>query len=250
MKRKTPIPAPATPLWQLQIITLFPELFPGPLAASLAGKALEAGAWSLSTINLRDYATDKHRSVDDTPYGGGAGMVLRADIVGAALSQAQQQSAGPIFYLSPRGRVFNQSIAAELAQGSGATLLCGRFEGVDQRVLDAFSVTELSVGDFVLAGGELAAMIVAEAVIRLLPGVMGNADTAGDESFSNGLLEYPHYTRPANWQAPDGRIHHVPDILLSGNHEKIRAWRKAEAENLTRQRRPDLWHNYLEQRRK
>ena len=225
--------------WQATVVTLFPEMFPGPLGQSISGKALETGLWSLDTINIRDFATDKHRTVDDTPFGGGAGMVMRPDVVDAALA-ALEGRPGPVIYLSPRGPVMTQARVKALAAGPGVTLLCGRYEGVDQRVLDARGVEELSIGDYVLAGGELAAMVLLEAAVRLLPGVMGNDASTAEESFERDLLEYPHYTRPAVWQ---GRK--VPEVLASGHHEKIRRWRLAEAERLTRQRRPDLWDRYL-----
>ncbi|MEJ1995716.1 MAG: tRNA (guanosine(37)-N1)-methyltransferase TrmD [Limibacillus sp.] len=224
--------------WRATLLTLFPEVFPGPLGASLAGKALEQGLWSLETLDIRGFARDKHRTVDDTPYGGGAGMVMRPDVVDEAI-QAVADRPGPLIYLSPRGRLLTQERVRELAAGPGIRLLCGRYEGVDQRVLDAHGVEEMSVGDYVLSGGEMAALIVMDAVIRLLPGVMGNEDSGGEESFERGLLEYPHFTRPAVWQ---GRA--VPEVLTSGHHEKVRQWRLAEAEEITRRRRPDLWAAY------
>ena len=225
--------------WQARVLTIFPALFPGALAESLPGKALQSGAWALEVLDIRDFARDKHRSVDDTPFGGGAGMVMRPDVVDAALA-ALEGRPGPVIYLSPRGPVMTQARVKALAAGPGVTLLCGRYEGVDQRVLDARGVEELSIGDYVLAGGELAAMVLLEAAVRLLPGVMGNDASTAEESFERDLLEYPHYTRPAVWQ---GRK--VPEVLASGHHEKIRRWRLAEAERLTRQRRPDLWDRYL-----
>jgi tRNA (guanine37-N1)-methyltransferase len=220
--------------WRATVLTLFPEMFPGPLGASLAGKALAAGRWSLAARDIRAHATDRHRSVDDTPFGGGAGMVLRPDVVDAAI--AAEADGRPLVYLTPRGRPFAQADARRFSEGPGMLLLCGRYEGVDQRVLDARNAEELSIGDYVLSGGELAAMVVLDACVRLLPGVMGAAESAEEESFSAGLLEYPHYTRPAEWQ---GRA--VPDVLLSGNHAAIAAWRHAQAEEITRTRRPDLW---------
>jgi len=221
-----------------QILTLFPEMFPGPLGAALAGKALESGLWKLDVLNIRDFATDKHRTVDDTPYGGGAGMVLRPDVVAAAVRGAAQQfgSAARKIYLSPRGRVLDQAFVEELVAARSVLLLCGRYEGVDQRALDAEGLEEVSLGDFVLAGGEVAALALLEACTRLIPGVMGNEATVDEESFSQGLLEYPHYTRPAQWEGRE-----VPDVLISGHHEKVNAWRLAQAQELTRQRRPDLW---------
>jgi tRNA (guanine37-N1)-methyltransferase len=221
------------------ILTLFPAMFPGPLGHSLAGRALSAGLWSLAAEDIRDSATDRHRSVDDTPFGGGAGMVMRPDIVAAAL--ARTQDGRPLIHLTPRGRRFTQARAQALAGGPGLILLCGRYEGIDQRVIEASGAEEISVGDYVLSGGELAAMVLLDAIIRLLPGVMGAAESALEESFSDGLLEYPHYTRPPEWC---GRA--VPDILLSGNHAAIAAWRRQEAEKITRERRPDLWASYAD----
>lgn len=224
--------------WTAHVLTILPEMLPGPLGHSLAGRALERGLWRLEVADIRDYATDRHRSVDDTPFGGGPGMVMRPDVVDAALAAAP---AGlPVFYMSPRGRTIDQQLVRELADGPGASLLCGRFEGVDQRVLDARGVVELSLGDFVLSGGEPAAIALIDACVRLLPGVMGEAQSMAEESFADGLLEYPQYTRPAVWA---GRA--VPEVLASGHHEKIRAWRRAEAERLTRERRPDLWSRYV-----
>lgn len=221
-----------------QILTLFPEMFPGPLGHSLAGKALADGLWRLEALNIRDFAADRHRTVDDTPYGGGAGMVMRPDVISAAINGAETRfgTAARRIYLSPRGKAFNQKLAQELAESGSIMLLCGRYEGVDQRVLDAENLEEISVGDFVLAGGELAAMCVLDACVRLIPGVMGNAETVTEESFTSGLLEYPHYTRPAVWNGVA-----VPEVLISGHHEKVRNWRLAEAEKITQIRRPDLW---------
>ncbi|MBM3626598.1 MAG: tRNA (guanosine(37)-N1)-methyltransferase TrmD [Alphaproteobacteria bacterium] len=224
--------------WTAHVLTILPEMFPGPLGHSLAGRAAARGDWRLEVSDIRSFATDRHRSVDDTPCGGGPGMVMRPDVVDAALAAAP--SALPAFYMSPRGRRIDQALVRELAAGPGATLLCGRFEGVDQRVLDARGIEELSLGDFVLSGGEPAAIALVDACVRLLPGVMGEALSADEESFADGLLEYPHYTRPAVWA---GRS--VPEVLVSGHHEKIRAWRRAEAERLTRERRPDLWTHYV-----
>jgi tRNA (guanine37-N1)-methyltransferase len=229
--------ADAASPWQARVLTLFPEMFPGPLGHSLAGKALEAGLWRFDTLDIRAFARDKHRSVDDTPFGGGAGMVMRPDVVGAAIMAARADAGGaPLLYLSPRGRPFTQDRARALAAGPGAVLLCGRYEGVDQRVLDHCAVEEVSVGDYVLSGGELAALVVLDAVVRLLPGVMGNSDTLSEESFEQGLLEYPLYTRPAVWEGMA-----VPDVLLSGHHDNIRRWRLTQAQAITRARRPDLW---------
>ncbi len=226
--------------WQATVLTVFPEMFPGPLGQSLAGKGLEKGSWALDVLDIRDFARDKHRSVDDEPFGGGAGMVMRADVVDRALNAVADRS-GPVIYLSPRGRLLDQALVRDLAGGPGMTLLCGRYEGVDQRVLDARGIDEVSVGDYVLSGGEPAAIVFIDAVVRLLPGVMGNEASPGEESFESGLLEYPHYTRPAEWQGRE-----VPGVLTSGHHEKIRQWRRAEAERMTEQRRPDLWVRYRE----
>jgi tRNA (guanine37-N1)-methyltransferase len=220
--------------WRADVLTLFPEMFPGPLGASLAGRALEAGLWSLAAHDIRAHAPDRHRRVDDTPFGGGAGMVLRADVVDAAL--AAVADGRPAIYLTPRGRPLNQQRVQALAAGQGAIILCGRYEGVDERVIAARGLEEISVGDYVLSGGEPAALVLLDACIRLLPGVMGAAESAREESFAQGLLEYPHYTRPATWAGRD-----VPAVLLSGDHEAVAAWRRAEAERMTRERRPDLW---------
>ena len=220
--------------WRADVLTLFPEMFPGPLAYSLAGRALQSGIWSLRATNIRDFATDRHRTVDDAPFGGGAGMVLRPDVVDAAIASVADDR--PLVFLTPRGRPLTQRDAERCAAGSGVILLCGRYEGVDQRVIDARCMDEISIGDYVLSGGEIAALVLLDATVRLLPGVMGAADSAAEESFSRHLLEYPHYTRPADWQG-----HRVPDVLLSGNHAAVAAWRRAEAERITRERRPDLW---------
>lgn len=231
------------PLWTVRVLTLFPAMFPGPLRLSLAGQALESGIWALETVDIRDFASDKHRAVDDTPFGGGPGMVMRPDVVDAAIAAALGDDRGPIVYLSPRGRLLTQPVVRELAARPRLTLLCGRYEGIDERVLEARAVDEISLGDFVLSGGEPAALALMDAVVRLLPGVVGAAGTLAEESFERGLLEYPHYTRPAEWQ---GRS--VPPVLLSGHHEKIKAWRLAQAEAATRNRRPDLWSRYVAER--
>lgn len=225
-------------IWQARVITLFPDAFPGTLGLSLTGKALKEGRWQLHTHDLRNFGIGKHRNVDDTPAGGGAGMVMRADVVGPALATAQGFARGhwPILYLSPRGRPFDQGMARDLARCDGVTLLCGRFEGVDERVLEQFNVTEVSIGDYVLTGGEIAAQALLDATVRLLPGVLGNAESTIEESHSNGLLEHPQYTRPANWEDRD-----IPPVLMSGNHGDIATWRRRKSEELTRQRRPDLW---------
>jgi tRNA (guanine37-N1)-methyltransferase len=227
--------------WIAKVVTLFPEAFPGTLGLSLTGKALDMGLWRLDTIDLRTFGEGRHRNVDDTPAGGGAGMVLRPDVVDAALCHARvgtpvDRSRWPVVYLSPRGRPFDQATARRLARGEGMTLLCGRFEGVDQRVLDHHEIEEISLGDFVLTGGEIAAQAVLDATVRLLPGVLGNAASTEEESFSDGLLEHPQYTRPAVWEGRE-----IPAVLQSGNHAAIAKWRRAESEALTRARRPDLW---------
>lgn len=223
--------------WRATALTLFPEMFPGPLGHSLAGKALEAGLWSLEALDIRGFASDKHRTVDDAPFGGGAGMVMRADVVDAAIEAAPPF--GPLVYLTPRGVPLTQARAKALAAGPGVTLLCGRYEGVDQRVLDARDVEEISIGDFVLSGGEAAALIILDVCVRLLPGVMGGAGSLDEESFENGLLEYPHYTRPRVWAGVE-----PPGVLLSGDHGRVAAWRREQSEAATQQRRPDLWANY------
>ena len=225
--------------YQAVVLTLFPGMFPGPLGESLAGKASADGLWGLETVDIRDFARDKHRSVDDTPFGGGAGMVMRPDVIDSALQSAHVEGR-PLVYLTPRGKVFDQAMAQDLAAQPGVTLLCGRYEGVDQRVLDAWEMTEVSLGDFVLSGGEAAAITMLDAVVRLLPGVMGSEESLSEESFEEGLLEYPHFTRPDEW---NGRS--VPEVLRSGHHKNIEAWRRDQAETITRLRRPDLWDRYV-----
>lgn len=238
---------PRTPPWTARVLTLFPEMFPGPLGASLTGRALRDGLWTLAPFDIRSVATDRHRTVDDSPAGGGAGMVLRADIIAAALDAAtfeatrEASATGPTLYLSPRGPRFDQRMARSLASGPGVTLICGRFEGIDQRVLDARGIAEVSLGDFVLSGGEIAAMALIDACVRLIPRVLGNAESSVEESFSNGLLEYPHYTRPTEWEGL-----RIPEVLLSGHHGRIAEWRRAQAERLTKERRPDLWRAHVE----
>jgi tRNA (guanine37-N1)-methyltransferase len=222
--------------WRATILTLFPEMFPGPLGISLAGKALSSGLWALEARDIRASATDKHRSVDDTPAGGGPGMVLRPDVLAAAIDAADTPPALPRLLMSPRGRPLTQSRVRELAAGPGALIVCGRFEGVDQRLIEARRLEEVSIGDYVLSGGEIAALALIDACVRLLPGVMGKAESGTEESFSDSLLEYPQYTRP---QLFEGRP--IPEVLISGDHAKVAAWRKAEAERLTEARRPDLW---------
>lgn len=228
-------PAAANP-WRATVLTIFPAMFPGPLSVSLVGQALAAGRWSLEAIDIRDFGLGRHRTVDDTPAGGGPGMVMRADVLGSAIDAARVRNPGaPALYMSPRGEPLTQRLVKELAAGPGAILLAGRFEGVDERVIEGRGLREVSIGDFVLAGGEIAAMALIEAVVRLLPGVMGAEASGVEESFESGLLEYPQYTRPREWE---GRT--IPEALLSGDHKRIAAWRRAEAERLTRARRPDL----------
>ena len=222
-------------MWRASVLTIFPDMFPGPLGASLAGKALAAGAWSLDVVDIRNFATDKHRSVDDTPAGGGPGMVMKADVLARAIDAAATE-ARPRLLLSPRGAPLTQARVEALTAGAGVVLVCGRFEGVDERVIAARGLEEVSVGDYVLSGGEIAAMALLDACVRLLPGVMGTPASGAEESFTDGLLEYPHFTRPQVWE---GRP--IPEVLTSGDHGKIAAWRRAEAERLTRERRPDLW---------
>lgn len=231
-------------MWRATMLTIFPEMFPGPLGVSLAGQALKNGLWALETVDIRNFAANKHRSVDDAPFGGGPGMVMRPDVVDAAIrstdaNEGVETETRPLIYLTPRGRPFDQDRARSLAAGAGVRILCGRFEGVDQRVLDEHGAEEISLGDFVLSGGEPAAIAVVDAAVRLLPGVMGEPDSLDEESFERGLLEYPHYTRPADWH---GRT--VPEVLMSGHHANIRAWRREQAEAVTQERRPELWDRY------
>jgi tRNA (guanine37-N1)-methyltransferase len=230
-------------MWRASVLTIFPEMFPGPLGLSLAGKALASGAWSLDVVDIRSFATDKHRTVDDTPAGGGPGMVMKADVLGRAID-ATATDTRPRLLMSPRGAPLTQARIEALTGEGGVVLVCGRFEGVDERVIAARGLEEVSVGDYVLSGGEIAAMALIDACVRLLPGVMGTAASGAEESFTDGLLEYPHYTRPQLWE---GRP--IPEILLSGDHAKIAAWRRAEAERLTRERRPDLWAAFLSRNR-
>ncbi len=230
--------------WTARIVTLLPDAFPGILGQSLTGKALVEGLWALETIDLRPHGEGRHRNVDDTPAGGGAGMVLRADVVARALDEAAlgtpaDRSRWPVLYMSPRGARFDQPMARRLAAADGVIILCGRFEGVDQRLLDAYQVQEVSLGDFVLTGGELAAQAMLDATVRLIPGVLGNAASTEEESFSSGLLEYPQYTRPQVWQGQD-----IPPVLMSGHHGEIAKWRKEQAEKITKERRPDMWAAY------
>ena len=227
--------------WQAHVLTLFPEMFPGPLGISLVGKALQAGIWSLDTVPLRDFGVGPHRAVDGRPAGGGAGMIMRADVLGPAISHARSLADlnAPLVYLTPRGTPLTQAMVHQWAQGPGIILLAGRFEGIDERVIQGRSMHEVSIGDYVLSGGELAAMVLLDAVVRLLPGVLGAADSIVDESFESGLLEYPQYTKPREWED-----YPIPEVLLSGDHEKIAAWRRKHAELITRQHRPDLWAKY------
>jgi tRNA (guanine37-N1)-methyltransferase len=226
-------------MWRASVLTIFPNMFPGPLGASLAGKALASGAWALDVVDIRDFATDKHRSVDDTPAGGGPGMVMKPDVLGRAID-ATAPDTRPRLLMSPRGAPLTQARVEALTVGPGVVLVCGRFEGVDERVIVARGLEEVSVGDYVLSGGEIAAMALVDACVRLLPGVMGAEASSAEESFADGLLEYPHYTRPQLWESRP-----IPEVLTSGDHGKIAAWRRAEAERLTGERRPDLWAAFL-----
>ena len=227
-------------MWRSTVITLFPEIFPGPLGISLVGQALRSGLWSLKTVNIRDHGIDKYQSVDDTPFGGGPGMVMRPDVVDAAVNAARVGAVkSPLLVTSPKGRPLTQSRVCELAAGPGAIVLCGRFEGIDQRAIEAHAMEEVSIGDFVLSGGEPAAFALLDACVRVLPGVIGKSESLDEESFENGLLEYPHYTRPRVWQERE-----VPEVLLSGHHGNIKSWRLAQAEAITKQCRPDLLERY------
>jgi tRNA (guanine37-N1)-methyltransferase len=226
------------PLWRARVLTLLPGIFPGPLGASLAGAALKKGIWALETVDIRDFARDKHRTVDDAPFGGGPGMVMRPDVLAAAIDAAGN-TRGRLIYLSPRGRLLNQALARELAAEPEVSLICGRFEGIDERVLEARGIEEVSLGDFVLSGGEVAAIALIDTVVRLLPGVIGDPAGLTDESFEAGLLEYPQYTRPQMWEDRA-----VPDVLLSGHHAEIESWRRSQAEAVTKARRPDLWSRF------
>lgn len=240
--------------WAATVLTLYPDMFPGTLGQSLAGKALHDKIWALETVDIRDFARDKHRNVDDTPAGGGAGMVMRADVVGSAIDHVyaadvsdddpDKMETRPLIYLSPRGKPLTQARVRTLSKGPGVVLLCGRFEGVDERVLEARQVEEISLGDYILSGGEPAALTLLDAVVRVLPGVMGKQASGEDESFETGLLEYPHYTRPAIWEEQE-----IPAVLTSGNHKKVAEWRQAQSEELTRARRPDLWEKFCKESR-
>jgi tRNA (guanine37-N1)-methyltransferase len=226
-------------MWRASVLTILPDIFPGPLGASLAGKALAAGAWAIDVTDIRAFAADRHRTVDDTPAGGGPGMVMKADVVGRAID-ATAADERPRLLLSPRGTPLTQARVEALARGTGVVLICGRFEGVDERVIAGRALEEVSVGDYILSGGEIAAMALIDACVRLLPGVMGEPASRNEESFSEGLLEYPHYTRPQVWEGKP-----IPEVLVSGDHGRVAAWRRTEAENLTRTRRPDLWAAFL-----
>ena len=225
-------------MFQAQVFTLYPEFFPGPLAKGLYGKALSNKLWNLNVVNIRDAATDKHKTVDDTPYGGGTGMLLKPDILAKSIDQRVKKDER-IFYLSPRGKKFDQKFARDLSKEKSISLICGHFEGVDERILDTRNIEEISIGDYVLSGGETAALVVLDSILRLLPGVLGNEKSAIDETFENGLLEYPQYTKPQIWEEKS-----VPEVLLSGDHAKIKDWRLSQSEAITRDRRPDLWHKY------
>ena len=225
-------------MFQAQVFTLYPEVFPGPLSKGLYGKALSNKLWNLSVINIRDAATDKHKTVDDTPYGGGTGMLLKADVLANALDQKVKKGER-VFYLSPKGKKFDQKLAQDLSKEKSISLICGHFEGVDERVLTTRNIEEISIGDYVLSGGETAALVVLDSILRLLPGVLGNDKSSLDETFENGLLEYPQYTKPQIWEEKS-----VPEVLLSGDHSKIKDWRLSQSEAITRDRRPDLWQKY------
>jgi len=225
-------------MFQAQVFTLYPEIFPGPLAKGIYGKALTNKLWDLSVINIRDAATDKHKTVDDTPYGGGTGMLLKADVLANSLDQKLKKGTR-VFYLSPKGKKFDQKLAQDLAKEKSISLICGHFEGVDERVLNTRNIEEISVGDYILSGGETAALVIIDSILRLLPGVLGNNKSSEDETFENGLLEYPQYTKPQIWEEKS-----VPEVLLSGDHNKIKDWRLSQSEAITRDRRPDLWQKY------
>ena len=225
-------------MFQAKIFTLYPEYFPGPFEIGICKKAFEKKLWDLKLINIRDYADDKHKTVDDTPYGGGVGMLMRPDVVAKSLD-ANLDEKETVYYLTPKGKIFNQDIAKDIAKKIKVNILCGHFEGIDQRVLDSRNVEEISIGDFILSGGEMASFVILDSVLRLIPGVLGNVNSTKDESFENGLLEYPQYTKPQIWEKLN-----VPDILLSGDHNKIKSWRLSQSEAITRHRRPDLWQKY------
>ena len=228
--------------WKVDMLTIFPEMFPGPLGLSIAGKALERGLWTFEATDIREFASDRHKTVDDTPCGGGPGMVMRADVIDSALSSISEIGDRPVVYLTPRGKTFDQQMAKDFADGPGIVFVCGRYEGIDERFLDMHKPHQVSLGDFVLSGGEPAAIAIIDSCIRLIPGILGDVESLSDESFERGLLEYPHYTRPQVWR---GRS--VPEVLLSGHHKKISAWRREQSERLTRDHRPDLWSAYIAQ---
>ena len=225
-------------MWQAQVFTLYPEVFPGPLSKGLYGKALSKKLWNLNIVNIRDAAEDKHKTVDDTPYGGGSGMLLKADVLAKSLDQNKIEGE-KVIYLSPKGKKFDQNYAQELSNEKSVSFICGHFEGVDERILATRNIEEISIGDFILSGGETASFVLLDSILRLLPGVLGNEQSKTDESFENGLLEYPQYTKPQIWEEKS-----VPDVLLSGDHNKIKDWRLSQSEAITRDRRPDLWHKY------
>ncbi|MDA7637724.1 tRNA (guanosine(37)-N1)-methyltransferase TrmD [Candidatus Pelagibacter sp.] len=225
-------------MWQAQVFTLYPEIFPGPLSKGLYGKALSKNLWNLNIVNIRDAAEDKHKTVDDTPYGGGSGMLLKADVLAKSLDQNKIEG-GRIIYLSPKGKKFDQNYARELSNDKSVSFICGHFEGIDERVLSTRNIEEISIGDYILSGGETAAFVMIDSILRLLPGVLGNENSRIDESFENGLLEYPQYTKPQIWEEKA-----VPEVLLSGDHSKIKDWRLSQSEAITRVRRPDLWQKY------
>ena len=225
-------------MWKVRVFTLYPEMFPGPLATGLYKKALEKKIWSLEVINIRDYATDKHKTVDDTPFGGGSGMVMRADVLANSLDKNIFNNKEPVIYLSPRGKKFDQIYAKKILD-KNINIICGHFEGVDQRILETRNIEEVSIGDIVLSGGEIGAFVIIDTVVRLLPGVLGNPNSLSEETFEKNLLEYPQYTKPQKWEEKE-----IPSVLLTGNHEKIKDWRLAQSEDITRRRRPDLWEKY------
>ena len=230
-------------MWQAQVFTLYPEIFPGPLSKGLYGKALSKKLWNLNIVNIRDAAEDKHKTVDDTPYGGGSGMLLKPDVLAKSLDQNEIKG-GRIIYLSPKGKKFDQNYAQELSDEKSISLICGHFEGVDERVLSTRNIEEISIGDYILSGGETAAFVILDSVLRLLPGVLGNKESAKDETFENSLLEYPQFTKPKVWEGKS-----VPDVLFSGDHAKIKSWRLSQSEDITRRQRPDLWEKYLKDKK-
>ena len=230
-------------MYEVKIFTLYPEIFPGPLAGGIYGKAMSNGMWSLKTVNIRDYADDKHKTVDDTVFGGGSGMLMKPDVVAKSLD-GNITKGEKIFYLSPKGKNFNQNFANSLSKQSGINLICGHFEGIDDRLLSTRNIEEISIGDYVLSGGETAAFVILDSILRLIPGVLGNKDSVKDETFENSLLEYPQFTKPKVWEGKS-----VPDILFSGDHAKIKSWRLSQSEDITRRQRPDLWEKYLKDKK-